>query len=282
MECISCGNSSFSIFSENSYLNLPVTKCESCKLMMTGKTLEQLDQTLKNYYEKSSTTNEIKKTIEVDHLDNHGRYLRNLWGSHYNYIKPLLKKSKELLEIGPGTGLALRLFEKEGFMVSGIETNENYVKIINDKLENGECFHGFVEELDIKKKFDVIWLSHVFEHIVKPDLLLDKCQKLLKEDGFIFIAIPDCENPDILKQSIHENASSFHYTKNSLEKLVLKTGLIIEKCESFREFVRIEGRFQMVLEKYFHTLSQINCPYFPFKRTNGSNGVEIRLILKKK
>jgi len=281
MECVSCGNSSFNKFSEKSYLNLPITKCKSCELMMTGETLEQLDQTLTNYYKKSSTTNEIKNTIEVDHSDNHGKYLKNLWFSHYHYIKPLLKNSKELLEIGPGTGLALRLFEQEGFNVTGIETNKNYVKLINEKLENGECLHGFVEELDITKKFDIIWLSHVFEHIIRPDLILNKCKELLSENGLIFIAIPDCENPNILNQSIHENASSFHYTKDSLVKLVSKSGLTIEKCESFREFVRIEGRFQMILKNHFTKLSNMNCPYFPFKRTNGNNGVEIRLILKK-
>ena len=32
---------------------------------------------------------------------------------------------------------------------------------VNEKLENGECLHGFVEELDITKKFDIISINNI-------------------------------------------------------------------------------------------------------------------------
>lgn len=281
MACISCGSSSYATFSKESYLKIPIIKCNLCDLIITGESTNQLDTTMKNYYKNTAPITEIKDTIELDHKTSHGDYLYNLWNSHFEYCLTLFSKSKNLLEIGPGTGLALRLFENKGFSVTGIEANTRYVDFINKKLNYGKCVQGFVEDFQVSSKFDVIWLSHVFEHIVRPDLLLKKCRELLTDDGFIFIAVPDCQNPEILRQSIDENASTYHYTKNTLKNLVEKNNFKIIKCESYREFVRIEGREQMTLKKYFPSLSKKLCPFYPFKKTNSDNGVEIRIQIKK-
>ena len=45
--------------------------------------------------------------------------------------------------------------------------------------------------------------------------LLQKCSELLSNNGFIFIAVPDCQNPKILNQSVFDNASSYD-TKSTL------------------------------------------------------------------
>lgn len=280
MNCISCGNSSLVIYSHISYLQLPVLLCQDCNLFMTGNSSSELEITLKNYYKKNLTIDTVMKTIESDHNNNYGKYLTNLWKSHYTYCRPFLHSSKNLLEIGPGTGLALRMFEDSGFNVTGIESNENYVKFINQKLKKGRCVKGFFEDVELDQRFDVIWLSHCFEHVVRPDLLLKKCKNHLSDKGFIFIAVPDCDNINTLKSSIFENASSFHFTKNALRKIAKKTGFRIEKCDSVRELVKIEGRIETMLHKYLKILSRKTCPYYPFKVTNKKNGIEIRLILR--
>lgn len=280
MNCISCGKSSLVIYSQTSYLQLPIYMCEDCNLYITGDSEEEIEITLKNYYKKYVAIEEINKTIKLDHNSNFGKYLKKLWKSHYVYCTPFFHNSKNLLEIGPGTGLALRMFEDEGFNVTGIESNENYVKFINQKLKRGLCIKGFFEDIELEQKFDVIWLSHCFEHVVRPDLLLKKCKNHLSDKGFIFIAVPDCDNINTLKSSIFENASSFHFTKNALRRIAKKAGLRIEKCDSIRELVKIEGRIEMLLHKYLKILSNKTCPYYPFKVTNKKNGVEIRLILR--
>ena len=282
MNCISCGSSLNSVLYTDSFLKVSITKCDSCELITTGQSVEQLDTTMKNYYENTTPIGEIKDIIELDHKTNHGRYLLNLWKSHFDYCLSLFIESKNLLEIGPGTGLALRLFEDKGFSVTGVEANSKYVDFINDKLTHGKCIQGFAEDFKITTKFDVIWLSHVFEHLIRPDLFLKKCSELLTKDGFIFIAVPDCQNPKILHQSVFDNASSYHYTKNSLKILVENNDLEIIKCESYREFVRIEGRGQLIMKKYFSSLSKRICPFYPFKKTNSNNGIEIRIQIRKK
>lgn len=278
MNCIACGKPSFLLFSKNSFLNLPVYRCKYCNLLITGNSENELKITLKNYYEKSIIADEIKKTIELDHDTQHGRYLKNLWKSHYIYCNSFFHNSKSLLEIGPGSGLTLRMFKELGFNVMGIEQNKIFTQFINEKLGENVVLQGYFEDVHFNKKFDVIWLSHCLEHTIRPDILLEKCKTLLSNKGFIFIAVPDCENRNILQASVFENASSFHFTKRALITLANRIGFRVEKCESFRELMRIEGRVEMLLKKYFPFIGKITCPYFPFKFTK-KNGIEIRMIL---
>src|SRR5437879_5304336 len=83
------------------------------------------------------------------------------------------------------------------------------------KLKNVKCISGVAEDFDIQDKFDVIWINHVFEHLIRPDLFLSRCKNNLRDNGFIFIEVPECENPEILRQSIYENPSTFHFTKKT-------------------------------------------------------------------
>lgn len=71
--------------------------------------------------------------------------------------------------------------------------------------------------------FDVIWISHVFEHLVKPLDLLKKLHTNLADNGVIFIEVPDCENKDILNLSIFNHLSSFHFSKDNLIELAKKS-----------------------------------------------------------
>ena len=70
---------------------------------------------------------------------------------------------------------AREMFEKKGFHVTGIEPDPKNTDLINRELKVGHCVNGFIEDLSLDKKFDVIWLTHVIEHVEKPDLLLKKC-----------------------------------------------------------------------------------------------------------
>ena len=283
MECIACSNKSLEMYSKNSFLKIPILQCKNCKIFISGESLQQLKTSLKEFYdlEREDLNKENKEKIDHDFKGSIGRYAKNLWYSHFKYCKKQIRDLKDLLEIGPRLGLGLRMFDDKGFNVVGMEHNEKFVKLINDRLKNGICKVADIENDDVNENFDIIWMSHCYEHFLRPDLLLKKCKGILNDDGFIFIAVPDCENSDTLEESIFDNASSYHYSKKSIRIMAENAGLRVVKCESVRELYRFEGRFHMILEKYFKSINQKICPYHPFKTTQKNNGREIRVILKK-
>src|SRR3989344_2905958 len=249
MICVGCKNPSLILYTKKSRMNLPIYLCKVCNLYISGNSEMEISSTVKSEYNSP--------------------------------LKENLNKMKDFLEIGAGAGWALRMFEKHGFNVTGIDLNKNCVEFINKKLKNGKCVYGFWEDLDFEQKFDIIWVNHVYEHVISPDLFLKKCHQYLHDNGFIFIAVPNCENPKILKDSINENTSTFHYSRKALEKIVSNAGFRIVKFAYMRELYKFEGGFHRRLEKYANFINQKFCPYYPFKNSRSRNGIEMRLLLKK-
>ncbi len=282
MECICCNSNNFETFAEDSWLKIPVKKCKDCELLVTGNSIEELESTLKNYYLTHTENEELDRTIKFDFDTRHGRYLIKQNSSMIEYCKNELKVGQKLLEIGPGPGISLRMFEDLGLKVHGIEINVKCVEFINKKLKKGKCEQGFFDSLELHEKFNVIWISHTLEHIPRPDILLKKCKDMLLEDGIIFVGVPNCDNPEILSDGILYNADAFHYTKSTLKKIGENSGLECVKIDTLRELYRIEGRFHLTLEKYFKSLNKSLCPYYPFKLTAKDKGTELRAIFKKK
>lgn len=282
MECIICKNSSLKEYSKKSYFNQPVFYCSDCDLYVSGSSENEIKQiSEKLYQDEYWRERKSIDSINSNYEDDFGQYRKNQWSSQVNYCNFLLKNKKTILEIGSGAGIALTSFDKSGFDVLGIEPDRQNVELINKKLQKGKCVPGFLEKISLDQKFDIIWMSHVFEHFIRPDQLLERCKSLLKENGFIFIEVPDCSNLKILKESINENPSTFHFTEKSLKKLSENLGFQIKKCDSLRFYTITERRIKKIQKKYFDFFPFKIYKYYPFFITKKNNGELIRIILSK-
>ena len=275
MNCIIC-KFKLEKYSENSYLNMPVYVCKNCNSFVTGQEENEIKKKLKElysgeYWEKL----EVEKSIKSNFTDtaSQGKY-RN-WLSQYLYSKPFFNSKKNILEIGVGGGQASVWFEKEGFRITGIEPDKRNVDLINQKLENGKILHSFIEEINLDEKFDIFWMSHVLEHLVRPDIFLEKIYNNLEDDGVFFIEVPSSEHTPTLKASIFENPHIHHFSKQSLIKLVEKHYRVVS-CDCFRPATKIEGG----IKKIFKNSKMF--PFYPRIMTECKKGRDLRIILKKK
>lgn len=264
-------------------MGLPVFQCKDCGLFVTGSNQDEIKEKaekiyLSTYWEER----EAIQSLESNFTDKNSYYKLEQWNSQIKYCKSYLKGKKTILEIGSGAGQTLYYFENRGFMVTGLEPDQRNVSLINQKLKHGKCISGFAEDLNLEGKFDIIWISHVFEHLVRPDLFLPKCKNNLNNDGFIFIEVPDCANPEILKSSIYENPSTFHFTKKTLTNVAKNAGYKVIRCDSLRIPTRIEEIiWNRIIKKYSSLLPIDIYPYYPSFITNKNDGMSIRMILSK-
>ena len=279
MECISCGNLSMKKYTDNSYLELPVFQCEKCDLYVTGESENEIAEKTKSIYkEKHWGANNLwdaENAIKENYTDIDSKGKKRHWISQYKYCKPYMNNKKNILEIGAGQGQATFWFDDEGFSVTSIEPDENNVKLINQKLKNSQCVVGSAEDFQSKEKFDIIWMSHVLEHLLKPIKFFENIHKNLKSDGIFFIEVPNCENDFMLKASIFKVPHTFHFSKKSLVNLAKKTGFKVVQCDFFRPATKFEG----VLNKL--TRSKLKkFQYYPRIPTDNKKGKFLRLILK--
>ncbi len=112
--------------------------------------------------------------------------------NRFEYTEALkyIKQTDEVLEIGAGDGYFLKMLKERNIICQGLEINEIAIKSARDRGLNvsGSSIEDFVFE---KKKFDVIVMFQVLEHIYDVNTFLKSLLKCLKEEGKLIVSVPD-------------------------------------------------------------------------------------------
>ena len=99
------------------------------------------------------------------------------------------------LDLGCGAGDNARILTDRGWQVHGITFN-----LVESKSASRHCDEMFLADLDgglpesVKRagrKYTVVILSHVLEHLINPVRLLLEIREVLVSGGFLLIALPN-------------------------------------------------------------------------------------------
>lgn len=111
------------------------------------------------------------------------------WRWEYRYALDFVDKNSNCLEIGCGKGFFLRELEKKQLSSAvGIDFNLN---AIENKVTKFDIFNENIENLLNDKKFEVVFLFQVLEHLVDPCNILMKIKKILATNGFLIFSVPN-------------------------------------------------------------------------------------------
>ena len=276
-KCISCDSSNFNYYDEHLTLKLPIYICKNCQLNVLGTSQKELDEKIEHFYDEDFWKNKHDETLKSNFTDQYSSGRIKLWRSQTKYCKEILNTNKTILEIGSGHGEAIYNFDKIGYNVTGIEPDKTNVSFINKKLTNSICMIGKAENISFDKKFDIIWLNHVFEHLSKPIEFLNKIESVLDQHGFIFIEVPSVERVNDWRK-FNSAPHAYNYSKQSLINISKKANYKIIKCDYFRPPTIIEGGINKISMKF---LKKDYFKYYPKIRCNKENGENLRIILTK-
>ena len=143
-----------------------------------------------------------------------------------------IQSGDSILDIGCDKGYFLDQCRRFGYSVHGVEPSEQarlYCKSIGLNIES-DIAH-------IDTQFNTITLWHVLEHFTDPSSLINSCYTLLKQDGLLFIRVPDFSSfwSRLFRQYwiwFQPHNHYVHYSKQSLKKLVEAQGFDIIQCIS--------------------------------------------------
>ena len=113
---------------------------------------------------------------------------------HFNLNKNTSKPLKGLtiLDIGCGGGLLCEPLNMLGAEITGIDASKDNIEIAKlhskEMNLNIEYICSSPENLNIKKKFDVLLNMEIVEHVDDVNLFIHHCSKLIKKDGIMFVA----------------------------------------------------------------------------------------------
>lgn len=170
-----------------------ICRCQDCSLLFTNP--RPKEEKIGPYYDFPEYYSHEKNNKNLTQLIY--SKVRNYAVSEKVKLITKLKGTGKLLDYGCGTGEFLSAANTQGWKVTGIEPTEKARTQANELL-HGNVFEN-IDLLDKKKKFDVISLFHVLEHIHSLRKTVKTIITHLKSDGYIIIAVPNPTSFDAIK-----------------------------------------------------------------------------------
>jgi 2-polyprenyl-3-methyl-5-hydroxy-6-metoxy-1,4-benzoquinol methylase len=149
----------------------------------------------------------LSKYYESDDYISHTGHRRNFKEYLYYLVKQIALRNKlklingfktdakTILDLGCGTGDFLKLCYKDGWEITGIEPSVKARDIANQKLNNLVFDANEINNFK-NKKFDVITLWHVLEHLPNLKEAIINFKQLLKPNGVLIVAVPNFKSYD--------------------------------------------------------------------------------------
>jgi SAM-dependent methyltransferase len=169
-----------------------VVECRRCGLLYVNPRPAEAE--MEKFYPE---TYSWKETLEANSFLT--RWVRRLEkGYRYHLLLDEVSKvikftgrgSGKVLDVGCGTGDRLDVFRSKGFETYGVETSDsaNYAKEhLSLNVSKGDLFSVCFPN----RFFDIVTLYNVLEHTHNPTRVCDEIYRILKNDGFLVIQIPN-------------------------------------------------------------------------------------------
>jgi SAM-dependent methyltransferase len=216
-----------------------VVECRNCGLLYINP--RPSVEEIKKFY---PDTYSWKETLEADSFLT--KWVRRLEKSYrYHLLKNEVSKVVKftgrsfgrVLDIGCGTGDRLDVFRSKGFETYGVETSDSadYGKEhLNLNVSKGNLFSVRFPD----RFFDIVTLYNVLEHTHDPMRVCDEIHKILKDDGFLVIQVP---NKNSLQHRIFKKRWAafdvprdlYYFGIESLRSLLGKVGFTVTKMDHF-------------------------------------------------
>lgn len=206
-----------------------IAGCNSCSLRFTQDVPDAVS--VSPYY---------KSEDYISHTNTSKGFINSLYQSIRK--RTLIKKRKliekstgikngNLLDVGSGTGAFVNEMKTNGWNTTGLEPDAGArsvaKKLYNLDLPDVKEFYHLPEN-----SFDAITLWHVLEHVHDLTFYIQQLKSLLKENGKLFIAVPNYTSADAKIYKEHWAAYDvprhlYHFSPRSMQALMEKNNLKI-------------------------------------------------------
>lgn len=148
------------------------------------------------FYNKSRVVSNLEDVIRecIEAFDRGGNAPKRDWfnrvlGEARRYTS---KDKMNILEVGSGYGYFVHYAKKAGHTVIGTEVTADYARAANAVA--GDIHYlgdGNYDKVVGERWADLIYLEHVFEHVLEPDKMMEQLKKKLAPGGVLHLSLPN-------------------------------------------------------------------------------------------
>lgn len=147
----------------------------------------------------------------------------NLEAERKEFLTYLPENSREILDLGSGSGRDTIYFIQQGYNLTAIEGAEELAQIATKHIRNvtgNEKFkvtNMLFQDLSFENKFDGIWSIGSLDHVPINDIenLIKKLIKSLKRNGVMWLSFRETESDDV------DGKNVINYTTDKIDKHIL-------------------------------------------------------------
>lgn len=134
----------------------------------------------------------------------------------------------KLLDVGCGVGRFLHGALSKGWRVEGIDFSEKAIEIGKQYANFPMTVASLEDVAQTGKRFNVVTMFEVLEHLSQPISMLEKCKMVLERNGSIFCTVPNWECSIVQHSSNPAWIPPIHllfFNESSLRTLAKEAGL---------------------------------------------------------
>lgn len=153
---------------------------------------------LQSFYSEKYYQDGGKGAVSYEKLydDEELKYINLKIGQRFSIAQKLLKVSNgKFLDVGCGKGFSLKHYFDLGWEVKGIDFSKTAIMQHNpdmvDKVEFGDVYFIISSLIKKNKKYDIITLDNVLEHVLEPIDFLENLKKIISNDGILILVVPN-------------------------------------------------------------------------------------------
>lgn len=170
-------------------------------------------------------------------------------------LRKLFPTAQSIMDVGAGTGEFVVLAREAGFKADGLEFSEFAARDAKRRYQV-ELMVGSLSRFQAPRRYDLVHLNHVFEHLTDPHAAVRFIQQLLARNGGVYVEVPFQFNwIDKLKYLLFQARPSFNihslhhpifFTPKTLVRLFEKHGF---QCIHLNLFDRVHYPAQSLTGK---------------------------------
>ena len=154
-------------------------------------------------------------------------------GNYYERIKVIRRKylkyfpaGCKMLDVGCAEGTLIRYLSEEGYVVSGVDSDERHTRVASDRQMSVFKQDAIVFLQGNKAAYEGIVCSHVLEHIPvdRVELFIASCYEALVRGGVLLIITPNVHTLTGCADFWNDPSHVRPFSLWSLEKLLTSAG----------------------------------------------------------
>jgi len=214
--------------------------CKNCEIIFS----EFIDRKFEDNYK------DVFDDLYIEQIENKKRYFKNI----INKLSNIITSQDDVLEIGSYYGAFGSQIKEKVKNYTGLELSTHASKYaknnFNLNIENKSIFTFFENS---SKKFDIIFMFDVIEHLDNPNEVIKLCSKNLKDNGKIIISTMNMNSifakvtksyyPWIIP--MHK----FYFTDHSIKKILNRNNLNLDKILMDVRIISLEYLFLKISQK---------------------------------